>query len=201
MSLWQNLFGKSSDKFQTLEDSLSVHERNSEQRLQATHPHVAGIFDKHKISLRNIRKHSPKIAAAAAVLGAFLAIPHLIGQPTQTTPSAPSSQASQDAEPLTPPGNDTPLAVSPPPSQATTGQPAASNNLGTPSTPPTPPQGVKSKDSKSKGHIFGRSYLAPPKEHGFHDLGLHKGEAKNPKVPEIGPHPSELDVNKGGKNS
>lgn len=197
MSFWQNLFGKSEDKFQTLEDRLSFHERGSEQNLHATHPHVKGIFDKYKIDLKSIRKHTPKIAAAAAVLGAFLAIPYLIGHPTQTTPGAQPSQASQAAEPSAPPESGTSSVVSPPPNQSST------DNSVTPSVPgpSTSPQSVNPDDSKSRGHIFGRSHLAPPKEHGLHDLGLHRGESKNPKVPEVGPHPSELDVSKGGKNS
>jgi len=197
MSFWQNLFGKSSNKFQVLEDRLSFHEQSSEQKLHATHPHIKGIFNKYKINLKSIRKHTPKIAAAAAVLGAFLAIPYLVGHPTQTTPNAQTSQAGQAAEPSTPPESSTSSVVSPAPNQPST------ENSGTPSVPSTstPPQSADTEDSKSKGHIFGRSHLAPPKEHGFHDLGLHKGESKNPKVPEIGPHPSDLDINKGGKNT
>jgi|SRR3989344_68289 len=196
MFFWQNLFGKSSDKFQALEDRLTFHEQKSEQNLHTTHPHLKGIFDKHEISLRNIRKHTPKIAAATAVLGAFLAIPYLIGHPIQTTPSPQPPRAGQTADPSPSPGSNS--------SPEEYGQPDVSANqkpppsVGTNSTP-TPPD--QTDESKSRGHIFGRSYLAPPKEHGFHDLGLHKGEAKNPKVPEVGLHPSDLEVTKGGKNS
>jgi len=182
MSLWQNLFGKSSDKFQTLEESLSVHERNSEQRLRATHPHVVGIFDKHKISLRNIRKHTPKIAAAAAVLGAFLAIPYLIGHPTQTTPREQSVQTGQAAKPV--PGQES---GSPPP---LVGGPEAA--------------GVQENQPKSHGHIYGRSYLAPPKEHGLHDLGLHKGaHIGKGRAQAPGPHPQDVEVRhpEKGENS
>ena len=192
MSFWPNLFGKPNDKFQTLENRLSVHERDSEQKLQATHPHVAGIFDKHGISLRDIRKHTPKIAAAAAVLGAFLAIPYLIGHPTQITPREQPAQTGQVAKPA--PGQESgspaPLVGGPEAAGVQVNQP---NDVPVSQTP-TPPS-AQDDQSKSHGHIYGRSYLAPPKEHGLHDLGLHKGEdIGKGRAQAPGPHPQDIEV-------
>ena len=71
------------------------------------------------------------------------------------------------------------------------------SQVGGPTTPPpTPPGGSDEDQSKSQGHIYGRSYMAPPKEHGFHDLGLHKGEDKGKAEAKgyQGDHPEDLGV-------
>ena len=201
MTFWPNLFGKSNDKFQTLEDKLTFHEQNSEQNLHTTHPNLKGIFDKQNINLRNIRRHTPKIAAAAAVLGAFLAIPYLIGHPTQTTPREQTAQTGQPAKPV--PGRES---GSPPTLGG--GTEAAGVQVNQPndapvSQTPTPPP-AQDDQSKSHGHTYGRSYLAPPKEHGLHDLGLHKGaHIGKGRAQAPGPHPQDVEVRhpEKGENS
>ena len=192
MTFWPTLFGKPNDKFQTLEGRLTFHEQNSEQNLHTSHPHLKGIFDKQNINLRNIRKHTPKIAAAAAVLGAFLAIPYLIGHPTQTTPREQPAQTGQVAKPALGQESESPapLVGGPEAAGVQVNQP---NNVPVSQTP-TPPS-AQDDQSKSHGHIYGRSYLAPPKEHGLHDLGLHKGEdIGKGRAQAPGPHPQDIEV-------
>ena len=199
MAFWTNLFGKAEDKYETLRERLTVHEQNSQEQLHATHPHLSDLFAKHQIDLRQIRKQGVRIATAAAVLGAFLAIPHLIGHPSVTTPRPQPNGGKEVTRPVADQsGRITPTAIS---TQAGTPVEQSSVGTGTPSQPEAPPsdstdQPDQPSSKGHQGHIHGRSYLAPPKEHGLHDLGLHRGQLKNPQVPEIGPHPSELTVNK-----
>jgi hypothetical protein len=198
MAFWDNLFGKTENNFDHFENRLSQHEQVSTNKLHTTHPNVKGIFDKYKIDLKQVRKHGPKIAAGAAVLGAFLAIPHLFGHPVDTNKTPQPTERGQVTKPVPQPALQ--------PSAEPTNTSAQTSGGGQSTTPPgsgvgtptqTPPG--ETDQSKSQGHIYGRSYMAPPKEHGYHDLGLHKGAAKNPQVPDVGPHPSELEVNKQGK--
>ncbi len=207
MSLLNKLFGQSESKFAHFENKLSQHEQIAANKLHTTHPNVREIQAKHNIDLRNVRKHGTKIAAAGAVLGMFLAIPHLFGLPTNTHQPTPPPQGGQIAKSIPKP-QPAPPQIGPLPSTPTTKPTEAPNtpspqpgsNVGTPAQPPTvqpPAQPPGQEDpAKSQGHQYGRSYLAPPKEHGYHDLGLHRGEVKNPQVPNVGPHPTELDVNK-----
>jgi len=197
MSLWKNLFGQGESKFAHFENKLSQHEQIAANKLHTTHPNVREIQAKHGIDLRNVRKHGVKIAAVGAILGMFLAIPHLFGHPANTNQPTHPPQGGQVAKTVQEP-QPTPPQVQVPPKPETpqtnlsrTQPPGSDSNVGTPNQPPT-----QADASKSQGHQFGRSSMAPPKEHGFHDLGLHKGETKNPQVPNIGPHPTELDVNK-----
>jgi len=196
MAFWSNFFGQTENKYELLKDRLSFHEATSQANLHESHPHLQGLFDKHQIDLKKIRKHGVRVAAAAAVLGAFLAIPYLIGHPIVTPPKQPSVTGGAAGQ----------LVPNQPPTfhgsaQENVGQQApGTGGVSPPSTPEQPP-GDQPKTPGHQGHTHGRSYLAPPKEHGFHDLGLHKGAAKNPQVPKVGPHPSDLDVNKGGGSS
>lgn len=202
MSFWDNLFSKPESTYEGLTNRLSTHEQNSTAKLHTTHPHVKGIFAKYNIDLKQVRKHGSKIAAAAAVLGVFLAIPQLFGHPTNTS-QVPQPTKAGEISKLVPPATQA--------LEAATSQPAASQGPTSPNQPSTPPTGSsgvpltqtppvqppkQDDQSKSQGHTYGRSYMAPPKEHGYHDLGLHKGATKNPQVPDVGSHPSELDVNK-----
>lgn len=207
MSLLNKLFGQSESKFAHFENKLSQHEQIAANKLHTTHPNVREIQAKHNIDLRNVRKHGTKIAAAGAVLGMFLAIPHLFGLPTNTHQPTPPPQGGQIAKSIPKPQPAQPQ-IGPLPSTHTTKptteapnpSPQPGSNVATPAQPPTvqpPAQPPGQEDpAKSQGHQYGRSYLAPPKEHGYHDLGLHRGEVKNPQVPNVGPHPTELDVNK-----
>jgi len=191
MAFWKGLFGETTNKFQELESRLLFHEKSSEENLHSTHPHVRGIFTKHDINLRQIRKQGVRVATAAAVLGAFLAIPWLLGHPHHTK-IEPDSTGERE---ITRHISDQEAASSAQILEKTSGQIGTSWATQAPSQP-----GDQDDQSKSKGHTYGRSYLAPPKEHGLHDLGLHKGEEKNPQVPEVGTHPSDLDIhNKGGE--
>lgn len=198
MSVWNKLFGQSESKFAHFENKLSAHEQIAANKLHTTHPNVRDIQTKNNIDLRNVRKHGTKIAAAGAVLGMFLAIPHLFGLPTNTNQSTPPPQGGQVAKSVPKPETTPPQVGSPPPTPDTQ-QPETPNispqppgsSVGTPTQPPG-----QEEPSKSQGHQYGRSYMAPPKEHGFHDLGQHRGEVTNPQVPNVGPHPTELDVNK-----
>lgn len=207
MLFLNKLFGQNESKFAHFENKLSQHEQIAANKLHTTHPNVREIQAKHNIDLRNVRKHGTKIAAAGAVLGMFLAIPHLFGHPANTNLSTPPPQGGQIAKSVPKPEIKSPQAESPPLTpntrQTTTPNPSPPQprvGIETPTQPPIvqppiqPP--THTDPSKSQGHQYGRSHLAPPKEHGLHDLGLHKGEIKNPQVPSIGPHPTELDVNK-----
>lgn len=198
MSLLNKLFGQSESKFAHFENKLAQHEQIAANKLHTTHPNVREIQAKHNINLRNVRKHGTKIAAAGAVLGMFLAIPHLFGLPTNTHQPTPPPQGDQIAKSIPKP-QPAPPQIGPLPSTPTTKptetpntpSPQPGSSIGTPAQPPG-----QEDPAKSQGHQYGRSYLAPPKEHGYHDLGLHRGEVKNPQVPNVGPHPTELDVNK-----
>ena len=212
MSFLNKLFGQSESKFAHFENKLSQHEQVAANKLHTTHPNVREIQARNNIDLRNVRKHGTKIAAAGAILGMFLAIPHLFGYPANTNQSTPPPQSSQIAKSVPKPEIKPPQTESPPISSNiqpnTTPNPSPPGSgigIGTPTQPPivqppTQPPIVQpptqTDPSKSQGHQYGRSHLAPPKEQGLHDLGLHKGEIKNPQVPSIGPHPTELDVNK-----
>ena len=132
-----------------------------------------------------------------------MAIPHLIGHPSVTTPKPGAGGAREVTRPVSDQsGRITPTAASVKVG-TTVEQPSA--GVGAPSQPVSTPSGPVDQPDQSKkghqGHIHGRSYLAPPKEHGLHDLGLHKGQLKNPQVPEIGPHPTELDVHTKGEKT
>ncbi len=210
MSLLNKFFGQSESKFAHFENKLSQHEQIAANKLHTTHPNVRNIQAKHDIDLRNVRKHGTKIAAVGAILGMFLAIPHLFGHPATTNQPSPPPDSDPITKEIPKPDTNPPQAEVPPvttpiqaPSLPNTQPPES--GVGTPDqphivTPPIQPpviQPPRQEDpSKSQGHQYGRSHLAPPKEHGFHDLGLHKGEVKNPQVPNVGPHPTELDVNK-----
>src|SRR3989344_629327 len=205
-----SIFG-SVDKFQPLKRVLSPHEEASMASLHQNPPHVRGIFERHNVNLRQVRQKSAKVAAAAAVLGAFLAIPFLIGhpkheqapKPSQDTSSQPShsplqverveGKSQQTGQGLgVGSGSVSGLGQSGSGQNQTPGP-----NQGGLTNPPTnPPGGQPADGSKSQGHQYGRSYLAPPKEHGYHDLGLHKGEDKgNAQAPGYqGNHPEDLGV-------
>src|SRR3989344_8515136 len=89
------IFG-SPNKFQALKRVLASHEEVSSANLHQNHPHVRGIFERHNVNLRQVRKKSAKVAAAAAVLGAFLAIPFLIGHPKhEQAPEPPQATSGQ----------------------------------------------------------------------------------------------------------
>lgn len=194
--MFGKLFG-SSNKYDSLKNTLASHEQSSTENLHQNHPHLRGIFDKHNIDLKQIRRKGTKVAAAAAVLGAFLAIPFLLGHPKhqeQPTPEAKTTRAehTRDKSVLVPGEGPQPFGTGP-------GATGVSPEARGPETKPDvggPPGGGGDEEekSKSKGHLYGRSYLAPPKEHGLHDLGLHKGEGKGKGKVHKGPHPEELEV-------
>lgn len=199
--MFGGLFGskeKQISKFEELKEQLSFHEQESNQNLHQNHPHLRGLFGKHNIDLKQIRKKSVKVAAAAAVLGAFLAIPFLIGHPKNIENPPPTG--ANTTHTTTQPGR---TSGKPLDSQKSPGSPKV--------THPTPPQPVigaplpeeNKNGSKGRGHQYGRSFLAPPKEHGLHDLGLHKGEDKSKGKGHEGPHPEELEVRhpEKGENS
>ena len=205
MSFLNNLFGQSESKFAHFENKLSQHEQVASNKLHTIHPNVREIQAKNNIDLRNVRKHGTKIAAVGAILGMFLAIPHLFGHPTNTNQPTPPPEGGQITKEVPKPDNNPPQMEVPQiaPAVQATNQPSAQPpevGVGAPNQPPAtvpPAQPPGQEDpSKSQGHQYGRSDMAPPKEHGFHDLGMHKGEQKNPQVPTVGPHPTELDINK-----
>lgn len=207
MSFLNKLFGQTESKFAHFENKLSQHEQIAANKLHTTHPNVRIIQAKHGIDLRNVRKHGTKIAAAGAILGMFLAIPHLFGQPTNINQPTPPPQGDQIAKSVPKPEITPPQGNPPPPTTdiqpTTTPNPTSQQpeiGIGTPTQPPIVPSPLQSPAqtdaSKSQGHQYGRSSLAPPKEHGFHDLGLHTGEEKNDQVPSVGTHPTETDINK-----
>ena len=194
-------FFGSTNKSEYLRNIFSTHEQNSYTQLHQNHPHLRGILDRHNIDLKKIRKNSVKVGAAAAVLGAFLAIPFLLGHPNQDQQSPQGAVTSHSSPPpegsnLNPDGGVLPS------NKGQGGGGPISNGPGTQggqdlgSPPGTGGGGYEGTMSKSQGHKYGRSYLAPPKEHGLHDLGLHKGEDKGKGIGKghEGPHPEELEI-------
>ncbi len=182
--MFDNFFG-SSKKSDNLKNVISTHEQISSENLHQKHPHLQGILDKHNIDLKNVRKNSVKVGAAAAVLGAFLAVPFLLGYPkhheqppAQTKTTADSKQLGHSVlgpyeEPQLEGGSSGAVEGS----SKGKGPFSKEGGVGVGS----PPAGGEGEDGtkaepKSQGHKYGRSYLAPPKRHGLHDLGLHKGE-------------------------
>lgn len=199
--MFARFFG--SKKSDPLKNVLSSHEQNSSANLHQNHPHLRGLLDKHNIDLKQIRRRGVKVAAAAAILGAFLSIPFLIGHPRHQDQPTPKPEAAKsaplpDRSVLVPEEGLQPHGVGPSVAQGSSkakGSPESRSDVG------VPPGDGKDKEeenpeSKSQGHKYGRSYLAPPKAHGFHDLGLHKGEGsgKGTGRGHEGPHPEELDV-------
>lgn len=202
--MFGGLFG-SSNKTDNLKNVISNHEQLSFNNLHQKHPHLQGILDKHNINLKSVRRNSVKVGAAATVLGAFLAIPFLLGFPKHhERPSAQTkttgNQRQLQHSVLSPYGE--------PQSGGGGSSPAEGLRRGTgpfskesdvyvgPPLTNGEEQGETKVESKSQGHKYGRSYLAPPKEHGLHNLGFHKGEVKGEGKGKghAGPHPEELEV-------
>jgi len=98
MTFWSNFFSQGENKYETLKTKLTFHEQNSEENLHNSHPHLKDLFAKHQIDLKKIRKHGVRVAAAAAVLGAFLAIPHLIGHPSVSPPRQPPAAGKETGQ-------------------------------------------------------------------------------------------------------
>ena len=200
--MFDKFFG-STNKSESLRNIFSTHEQNSYTKLHQNHPHLRELLDRHNIDLKNIRKNSVKIGAAAAVLGAFLAIPFLLGHPNQDQQPPQGVENShtsppQDASVLNPEGRSQPSGIRISPSAQIDSQ-GAQGSSGQKDGSGSFPGGVGdgSLESKSQGHKYGRSYLAPPKEHGLHDLGLHKGEDKGKGAGKghEGAHPEDLEIN------
>jgi hypothetical protein len=206
--MFGNFFG-SSKKSDDLRNVISTHEQASSGNLHQKHPHLQGILDKHKIDLKNVRRNSVKVGAATAVLGAFLAVPFLLGfpkhheqPPAQTKTTGDHTQPGHSVlgpygEPQTGGGG----------SGTTEGLPKGRGSVskdggggvGAPSSGGG--EGGTQAESKSQGHKYGRSYLAPPKRHGLHNLGLHRGEdeGKGKGKGHEGPYPEELEVRHSDK--
>lgn len=193
------------------EGLLGLHTA-SKEKLHKSHPHIKKILEKHNIDPEKIRQAAPKVLVASALLGAFLAYPHLFGKPYTSEegkietaahvtvakkPVAKESTAkSQEANGAK---KDEGQANGSSAGQVSSG----TENTGKENNESEEGQDEEINEEKSQGHIYGRSAMAPPKDHGLHDLGLHKGEENNPDNPEKGEHPEELDVvhnESAGKN-
>jgi len=182
-----NLGKKEETSFHELHQTFASHEEAAKNSLFQKHPHVGGILAKHNIDLKNVRKHKGKIAVAAA-LGALLAFPHLLGNPTHHEQKRDQIELGAQQTISQPVNNSLPNHFSQA-SNTPSGNPNGSSPTQVSSNP------LDGNSSQSQGHQYGRSYMAPPKEHGFHDLGLHKGAENgqgNAQAP--GPHPEELNV-------
>jgi len=198
--MFDKFFG-SPNKSESLRNIFSTTEQNSYTQLHQNHPHLRELLDRHNIDLKNIRKNSVKVGAAAAVLGAFLAIPFLLGHPNQDQQSTQGVETSHSSPPpegsnLNPDGGVFPA------NEGQGGGGSTSNSSGVQGGKDSGFQPITGGDgegeiSKSQGHKYGRSYLAPPKEHALHDLGLHKGENKGIGIGKghEGPHPENLEIN------
>ena len=181
---------RNQNKFQDIARILSHNERSSNQALHEKHPHTRDIFARHNIDLQQIRRKGVKAATAATVLGAFLAFPHLLGNPPLETKHEPNLKTLSIEKQIEKPDGG----LSHKNQQTPTSNTNIHNNLAGHS--PSQVNGRDSDDKKSQGHIHGRSYMAPPKEHGFHDLGLHRGEDNDHgKAKSPGPHPEDLGIN------
>ncbi|MEX0616186.1 MAG: hypothetical protein WD231_00060 [Candidatus Woykebacteria bacterium] len=193
------IFG-SPTKFESLRNILSNHEQTSTQNLHETHPNVKNILERHNIDLAAIRRRGVRVATAAAVLGAFLSIPFLIGHPKYE--QLPNQAQEQSHTAKIPDRQDLGVASSSqiPGRQAAHASTSTTHhkqqNENVDPSPHLSGSGSDNEVSKFHGHMYGRSYMAPPKEHGYHDLGLHRGEDRSQgKAESPGPHPEELGVN------
>ena len=181
---------RSQNKFQDIARILSHNEQVSKHSLHEKHPHTRDIFDRHNIDLQQIRKKGVKAATAATVLGAFLAFPHLLGNPVTETNNEPDLRTLNIEKQLEQPNRGLPHKDQ----RTITTNPSLHNSLA--NNPTSHPTDIDNDEKKSQGHIHGRSYMAPPKEHGYHDLGLHRGEDNgNGKAESPGPHPEDLGIN------
>lgn len=196
MSLF-GLFPKKENHYETVSQILSSHEDSAKQNLNAKHPHIAPLLQKHGVDLSKIRRHGAKVATTATILGALLAFPHLIHAPTQHL--LPVNQGTFQTKVLSDTSNS--------PVNNSTGQDG--HHFQTSSQPASvtnaPPQNAIATTDKPEDndnhetsnhdrddHEHGRSEMAPPKEHGLHDLGYHEGAERNPdKVSSPGAHPEE----------
>lgn len=196
---------RNKNKFDDIASILTSQEASSKAALHQKHPHTKEIFENHNIDLRTVRHKGAKTAATAAVLGAFLALPHLVGAPTQQQlkPDFPTQTlaAEKHTEAVAAPKINHPTHnlvtshVSPTNTESQSNQDYFK--------PTHKPSGDENEDTAhhSQGHIHGRSFLAPPREHELHDLGLHKGEDNDQgKAQSPGAHPSDLGANHEEKN-
>lgn len=181
---------RNQNKFQDIAKILSHNEQTSKMSLHEKHPHTRDIFARHNIDLKELRRKGVKAATAATVLGAFLAFPHLLGNAPTETKHEPNLKTLSIEKQIEKPDG----ALSHKNQQTSTSNTNMHHNLAANS--PSQVNDRAGDDKKSQGHIHGRSYLAPPKEHGFHDLGLHRGEDQdNGKAESPGPHPEDLGIN------
>ena len=172
MTLWSKILGRDSNEYIYLREAFANHHHTAREELDRHHPHALGTLELHGVDLKTIRKRAATVVAAAAIAGLLLARPHAVGAPVTDKQQEEHTQIaglSQTGKPV---------------ENVTSSKPSSVTNLQTPV--PEPP--VVSEDQKPKidkrqdethghkGHTRGRSDLAPPKEHGLHDLGLHKGD-------------------------
>lgn len=184
------LFPEKENHYENLSRILAGHETAAKQNLSAKHPHVGPILQKHGIDLSKIRHHGAKVATSATILGALLAFPRLVHAPTQhpTFPNPDSHQTNVLDQ------TDKQRRVTPPIQPSHQAASLASNVIQNSITTPTKPNDNDEDGSGEDGreHQHGRRELAPPKEHGLHDLGYHEGAERNPdKVSAPGAHPEE----------
>ena len=203
-----SFFNKAGKKVDDLREALSDLHTASRKKLHESHPHIKKILEKHNIDPEKVRQAAPRVLVASALLGAFLAYPHLFGKPytveegkVDTAAHVTVAKKPAAKEPSAKNLNaDVEAKGEGGQSGSNSGSsPFVTENNGSIAEEKKP----EVSEEKSQGHIYGRSAMAPPKEHGLHDLGLHKGEDNNPDNPEKGEHPEELNLVKnenGGKD-
>lgn len=172
------MFNNASNDYVYLREAFENHHHSVREDLNRNHPHAEGVLARYGVDLKKLRKRAATVVAAAAVAGLLLARPHGLGDPTQ-------DQKQQVAHTQTASASET--------TKESSGKKEiklVSQNQNSDSTT-SDKDDSHGKKKGHRGHTRGRSYLAPPKEHGLHDLGLHKGD-KN------APHP--IKNVKGNKN-
>jgi len=175
MSLLSKFLGRGSNEYVYLREAFASHHHKVEEDLHANHPHAVPTLEQHGVDLKTVRRRAASVVAAAAIAGLLLARPHHVGAPQldrqqaqeHTQLAANSSEKGSAANKLS---HSKAVSLK---------KPASSGSSSTTSETNEKPS-KKNVGKGHKGHIRGRSYLAPPKEHGLHDLGLHKGDKNAP---------------------
>ncbi len=171
MNLLSKILGRGSNEYVYLREAFEGHHHQVEEELQNRHPHAVPSLALHGVDLKTVRKRAASVVAATAIAGLLLVRPHAVG--------APISDLKQEQEHTqTVSSQEKPSSV-----QTTSARKSLSakvvkniksdSDFSTDSNKPE-------RNKGHRGHTRGRSYLAPPKEHGLHDLGLHKGDKNAP---------------------
>jgi hypothetical protein len=171
MSVWNKLFNKPNNEYVYLREAFENHHHTATEDLNKNHPHATGILARYGVDLKKVRKRAATVVAAAAVAGLLLVRPHGVGAPVQDQQQTSHSQVASTMDDTEDRGGAK--------THSATNK-SASSSIDQNSDSGKDNDSKKDKGKGHRGHTRGRSNLAPPKRHGLHDLGLHKGDKNAP---------------------